>query len=104
VPADVYIPALDMIIQVDGQHHNQQVQLAKDARFDATAFEQRRALLRLHHEDMMSFHEIIPDAVMRCIQRCQLSLQRGSALTSLIMYSSTHQQQSRPRDSVTIEK
>lgn len=97
--ADMYIPALDMIIQVDGQHHDKPQQLAKDARFDATVHEQSRALLRLHHEDMLSFHKIIPSAVRSCIQRCQQVV-----WASLVMYSSAHPQPTRPDGSVTLKE
>lgn len=96
--ADVYIPALDMIIQVDGQHHDKLEQLVKDARFDAMAHEQKRALLRLHYDDMPAFHKIIPHAMMLCIKRCELATR-----SSLIMYSWTHPQQERPNSSVSID-
>lgn len=96
--ADVYIPALDMIIQVDGQHHDQPVQMGRDARSDSVAYDQQRAVLRLHHEDMPAFHQIITSAVRMCIQRC-----RCKTWTSLMMYSATHQQRSRPIGSVIIE-
>lgn len=97
--ADMYIPSLDMIIQVDGQHHDQLVQMSRDARFDAVANEQHRAMLRLHHEDMQAFHQTITEAVMRCIRRCQ----DDDPWKSLIMYSASHQQQTRPTSSVTLE-
>ena len=97
--ADIYIPSLDLIIQVDGQHHDNSKQLETDARFDAEAYRQGRALLRLHHEDMLAFHIIILPAVMLCMQR---SKNASTALGGLVMYSSTHLQQARPQGSVTI--
>jgi hypothetical protein len=93
--ADIYIPALDLIIQVDGQHHDSPTQMGKDARFDAEAHGQGRALLRLHHLDECAFHKAIPKAVQLCMERCQPT-------TGLVMYTDSHPQSSRPAGSVTM--
>lgn len=106
--ADVFIPALNMIIQVDGQHHDGPTRLAIDARFDAEAHKQGRALLRLHHEDTMAFHRMIPEVVMRCIEWCQPNHVTPDGQwepMGLAMYTSTYQQlpEAKPPGSVTIE-
>jgi very-short-patch-repair endonuclease len=95
--SDIYIPALNMIIQVDGQHHSSKYpkQLSRDARFDGEAHNQGRALLRLNHVDEPAWHTIIPNAVAMCMDQ----LQHGQGV---IMYSPSHEQHDRPAGSVTV--
>jgi hypothetical protein len=95
--ADIYIPALDLIIQVDGQHHESPLQMSRDARFDAEAHFQGRALLRLHYLDECAFHKIIPAAVQMCMERC-LNVTSQACL----MYTKSHPQNVRPAGSVTM--
>jgi very-short-patch-repair endonuclease len=45
--ADMYVPGLDLIVQVDGEHHGDADQLKKDGRFNDAAVAQQRHVLRL---------------------------------------------------------
>lgn len=65
--ADIYVPALDLIIQVDGEHHADPEQLKRDGRFNAAASAQQRRLLRLWHADVTAFATETWQAVQHCI-------------------------------------
>jgi hypothetical protein len=65
--ADVYVPSIDLIIQVDGEHHNMPAQLSVDARFNAECVKQNRRVLRLYYKDVCTFRNDIQDAVHSCI-------------------------------------
>jgi very-short-patch-repair endonuclease len=65
--ADVYVPSIDLIIQVDGEHHNMPHQLSVDARFNAEGVSQSRRVLRLYYKDVSSFRSAIHNAVHSCI-------------------------------------
>ena len=95
--ADMYVPALDLIIQVDGQHHELPAQLSVDARFDCEAHRQNKALLRLCYHDQLAFHKVFPQALHMCMQRQQ------TATTGLAMYTASHPQSTRPVGSVIMQ-
>ena len=61
--ADIYVPAIDLIIQVDGEHHIMPCQLSVDAIFNDEAVRQKRRVLRLYHKDVSCFHQDIHNAV-----------------------------------------
>jgi hypothetical protein len=79
--ADVYVPVLDLIIQIDGQHHDGVDQLLVDSRFDIDARQQGRRLLRLHYADADKFYDYIHSAVVLCLQ---------SMTSSWVMYTKHH--------------
>jgi hypothetical protein len=64
---DIYVPLIDLIIQVDGKHHNLPAQLQRDARFNAEAVVQRRHVLRLYYKDVPHFHSAIINAFHQCM-------------------------------------
>lgn len=76
--SDVYIPVLNLLIQIDGEHHDKAHQLVVDSRFDLDAKKQGRRLLRLHYADVGSFFAYINYAVERCIRSPAAS--RGGVL------------------------
>lgn len=64
--ADIYIPQLDLIIQLDGEEHDKAERMARDAAFNAECVRQGRRLLRLHYNDVLWFHLYIGTALTRC--------------------------------------
>jgi hypothetical protein len=84
---DVYIPVLNLLIQVDGEHHNEAGQLVVDSRFDMDAQQQGRRLLRLHHSDAISFSAYIHYAVVKCIR---------SPAASWVLYTRHHPHHTAP--------
>jgi very-short-patch-repair endonuclease len=65
---DIYVPAIHLIIQVDGEHHDDTSQQEKDARFNELATSQGHRVLRLHYLDVHSFFTYIYSAARRCMQ------------------------------------
>jgi hypothetical protein len=65
--ADMYVPGLDLIVQVDGEHHADVEQLKRDGRFNAAAAAQQRRVLRLWFADVAAFPTLIKHAVMQCL-------------------------------------
>jgi Protein of unknown function (DUF559) len=65
---DIYVPAIHLIIQVDGEHHDEASQQVKDAGFNDLATGQGYRVLRLHHLDVHSFFTDIHAAVNKCMQ------------------------------------
>ncbi len=65
--ADMYVPSMDLIIQVDGEHHAAAEQLERDGRFNDAAAAQQRRLLRLWHADIAVFREEILAVVSMCL-------------------------------------
>jgi hypothetical protein len=78
---DVYIPVLNLLIQIDGEHHDKVDQLVVDSRFDSDAKQQGRRLLRLHHSDANNFCAYIYYAVEMCIR---------SPAASWVLYTRHH--------------
>lgn len=64
--ADIYIPQLDLIIQVDGEDHDKPERMRCDIAFNAECARQARRLLRLHYNDVHWFHMYIEQALNRC--------------------------------------
>jgi hypothetical protein len=64
--ADIYVPALDLVIQVDGEHHDTTHQQSVDMRFNVECMKQGRNLLRLHHRDDMHYKKYINRAMQMC--------------------------------------
>jgi very-short-patch-repair endonuclease len=65
--ADIYIPAIDLIIQVDGEHHDSAHQQFIDAKFNTEAVRQHRRVLRLCYKDVCHFYGAISTAVHQCM-------------------------------------
>jgi hypothetical protein len=61
--ADIYVPSIDLIIQVDGEYHKLPGKLNTDAMFNAEAVSQGRRVLRLWYMDVPHFHSAIANAV-----------------------------------------
>jgi hypothetical protein len=66
---DIYVPALDLILQVDGQHHDDKAQQVRDSRFNALAACQGHRVLRLYYLDVHTFFNDIRCAVGKCMQQ-----------------------------------
>jgi hypothetical protein len=65
---DIYVPALRLIIQVDGEHHDDGGQQVTDANFNSLAISKGHRVLRLHHNDVHDVFTDIRAAVRRCMQ------------------------------------
>jgi hypothetical protein len=65
---DIYVPGLHLIIQVDGQHHDEPPQQTRDASFNALAISGGHRVLRLHFRDVHTMVTDIHMAVIRCMQ------------------------------------
>lgn len=65
--ADIYVPLIDLIIQVDGQSHDHPTQKAVDARFDNECMAQGRNVLRLHWYKDLGFHMEIWNAINQVV-------------------------------------
>jgi hypothetical protein len=65
--ADIYVPSIDLIIQVDGEYHKLPSKLNTDAKFNDEAVRQGRRVLRLWYKDVPHFHSAIANAVHQCI-------------------------------------
>jgi hypothetical protein len=65
--ADIFVPRCNLIIQVDGQHHDDPQQIQKDHRFNEACKLQLCNLLRLHWKDVGCFGQYIRDAVDQCL-------------------------------------
>lgn len=66
---DVYVPALQLAVQVDGQHHHGGAQQTTDLRFMKVAHEQHINVLRLWYADLHSMPQDIRSMVHECIAR-----------------------------------
>ena len=64
---DIYVPAIHLIIQVDGEHHDDLSQQLKDAKFNELATSHGHRVLRLHYLDVHSFFTAIHSAVRKCM-------------------------------------
>jgi hypothetical protein len=65
---DIYVPGLRLIIQVDGQHHDEPPQQTRDANFNTLAISGGHRVLRLHFRDVHTMVTDILTAVTRCMQ------------------------------------
>ena len=75
-PVDIYLPAIDLCIMVDGEGHfrdsrraaqePQECQSEIDNRFNKEAVQKGHKVLRLHYEDHLLYTQIIQVAVRRC--------------------------------------
>jgi hypothetical protein len=68
---DIYVPSINLILQVDGEHHDAPPQQQRDSRFNALAIGAGHRVLRLHHKDVVSFSTDILSAVRKCMQCAQ---------------------------------
>lgn len=68
--ADVYIPGLNMILQVDGEHHDKEVQQDVDIDFMLMAKQQRFNVLRLYYGDIRRAYAEVAAMVEACMQSC----------------------------------
>jgi hypothetical protein len=77
---DMYVPTFRLIIQVDGQHHDNDVhgQQSRDIRFLNIAHKQRFHALRLSHVDYKSFQQDIDAMLHDCMHACDLVISRIS--------------------------
>jgi hypothetical protein len=91
--ADIYIPSLHLIIQVDGHHHDHFKQLETDSLFDQQACLQGYALLRLHHDDRGTWYAAIASVAAKCMA----GVGHGCAF-----YSVTHPQKDKPTVSCNV--
>jgi Protein of unknown function (DUF559) len=65
---DIYVPGLKLVIQVDGQHHDEPPQQTRDANFNMLAITGGHRVLRLHFRDVHTMVTDILTAVTRCMQ------------------------------------
>jgi hypothetical protein len=65
---DIYVPAIHLIIQVDGEHHDGPQQQLRDSKFNNLAEGAGHRVLRLHYSDVVSFSGHISSAVHKCMQ------------------------------------
>lgn len=82
--ADIYVPLVNLVIQVDGQSHDHPTQQEVDMRFNHACQAQGRNLLRLHWFKELSFYHEIRKAIQLCISRQQL------VAPPLMLYNVSH--------------
>lgn len=68
---DVWVPGLHLIIQVDGQHHDEDHQQDKDAAFMAVAVQNGFNVFRMHHQDIKYVHAEVVAVVHACMHRVE---------------------------------
>jgi hypothetical protein len=91
---DIWIPGLNLIIQVDGEHHDDAAHQDTDLAFITVAVQQRFHVLRVHYQDLKYVHDEVFAMVndcMRCMQprvlaRCSRShvLHQHKAYASVV--------------------
>lgn len=64
---DIYVRGLHLIIQVDGEHHDEPAQQTRDASFNTLALKEGHRVLRLHHHDVHTMAIDILAAVNKCM-------------------------------------
>jgi hypothetical protein len=64
---DVYVPALKLVVQVDGEHHESAEKQEADAQFIHVAHEQHFHVLRLWYADMYTMPQDLLDMVHKCM-------------------------------------
>ncbi len=77
---DVYVPALQLILQIDGEHHDSDAhgQQSKDIRFLQVASKHGFHALRLSHVDYKTFHQDIAAMLHDCMHACGAVVSRIS--------------------------
>lgn len=77
---DVYVPTFKLIIQIDGQHHDNDLhgQQSKDIRFLKIAQKHGFHALRLSHVDYKSFQQDIDGMLHDCMHACDYVISRIS--------------------------
>jgi hypothetical protein len=78
--ADIYVPSINLIVQVDGEHHNNSKQLAVDLLFDTEARKQGYRLLRVCYKDIPEVHGHLHSTIKACLQ-CS---------NAFVLYSASH--------------
>lgn len=65
---DLFVPGLNLIIQVDGQHHDECEQQDKDMAFMCMAVQQAFNVFRIHYSDIKYVHAEVDSVVAACMQ------------------------------------
>jgi hypothetical protein len=65
---DIFVPGLNLIIQVDGEHHDDEVQQGKDVEFMLVAMQQHFNVLRVHHSDVRCVQSEVDAVVAACMR------------------------------------
>jgi hypothetical protein len=65
---DVYVPALKLVIQIDGQHHQSTEQQDTDMQFIQVAHQQNFHVLRLWYADLYTMPQDLLGMVQRCMR------------------------------------
>jgi len=87
--ADIYVPVLDLIIQVDGHFHDRLDHINRDQKFDAECIKQHHNLLRLHYQDIGSWGGYIKYTMQLCLMKLQ---QPPTNMPPVVVYTESHQQ------------
>lgn len=66
---DIWVPGLQLIIQVDGQHHDEKEQQDKDVAFMNMAVQQGFNAFRMHYQDIKYVHDEVGAVVHACMHR-----------------------------------
>jgi very-short-patch-repair endonuclease len=66
---DVWVPGLHLIIQVDGQHHDEDHQQDKDVSFMVMAVQQGFNVFRMHYQDIKYVHAEVAAIAHACMLR-----------------------------------
>lgn len=64
---DVFVPGLNLLVQVDGEHHQSDAQQDVDIKFMRIAQQQQLHVLRLWHQDMYTMPQDILSMVTACM-------------------------------------
>jgi hypothetical protein len=66
---DIFVPGLNLLIQIDGEHHDDACQQDKDLAFMCLAVQQKFNVLRVHYNDIMWVHKVVADMFTACIMQ-----------------------------------
>jgi hypothetical protein len=66
---DIFVPGLNLIIQVDGQHHDDCEQQDRDVAFMCMAARQNYHVFRVHHADIKNVAADVADVVHACMHQ-----------------------------------
>lgn len=83
---DVYVPALRLVVQVDGEHHQSTEQQDTDIKFIQIARQQRFHVLRLWHADLYT----MPQDILGMVQNCMQHTCTRSVSPSLVKCTRSH--------------
>lgn len=84
---DIFVPGLNLIIQVDGEQHDEEGQQDKDMQFMFLAVQQQFNVLRVHYSDVRHAHREVGCVVAACMQAKSRPIAKCSRHHVLLQHS-----------------